>query len=157
MVGYVIIGLLISTPLFLGVFLRVPTSHLFFSLMAGELLARYFHGEAEIIIGATLNPTAAQYTAMGILMAPLILTGLFLRNTLPKNKVILHIVPLIIMGIVLTAFVLPVLPIAAQNQISSLEIGRQMLELSDLVIGFVVLLQLVALWLLNGFKPRKHH
>jgi len=159
MVPYIIVGVVIGLPLALGMIFRVSTSHVFFSLMAGELLARYFGSEAKVILDAlTRNHNVGAYAELAVLVLPMILTAVLLKGSLSKGKAALHFAPLLVTGIVFAAFVLPILPVAAQDQVKTIEAGRQLLNTSNLIVGGVVLLQLVALWLLNGGKghSKKH-
>lgn len=161
MLPYVILGAVLSLPLLLGLVFRVSTSHLFFSLMAGELLARYFGEDVgNIVYSITKNGTAADYAEVAIIVLPMILTAIFLKGSLSKGKVIFHFVPLLVTGVVLAAFLLPELPSNVQAQIKTVPAGQQLLDMSSVIIGAVVLLQLISLWLLNrphGEHGKKHH
>lgn len=163
MVPYAILGALLGLPLLIGLLFRVSTSHIFFSLMAGELLGRYFgHDAGDIVHSVIRSPYVMEYAEAVILVLPIFITAVFLKGTLAKGKVIFHFIPLLVTGVVLAAFVLPTLPVAAQDQVKTIEAGRQLLDLSGLIIGAVVFLQLVSLWLLNrahgeGHHGKKHH
>ena len=161
MIPYAVLGALLGLPLILGIIFRVTTSHLFFSLMVGELLAHYFGEEAgEIVDAMARTHVASQYSEVVVLILPIVLTAIFLKGTLPKGKIFLHFLPLAITGLVLVAFALPMLPHEVQDQLKTIEIGRQLLDLSGAIIGGVVFLQLVSLWLLNrsheGGHGKKH-
>lgn len=154
-IGYAILGALLGLPLLLGLGFRVSASHLFFSVMAGELLARYFASTLEFMLAITINNShVGEYVEPAIIFLPLILTALFLKKSLSRGKAMLHFIPLVITGIVLAAFVLPILPKAVQDQAATNRIGQELLNTSSLIIGGVVLLQLIALWLLN--RSRGH-
>lgn len=156
MIPYAVLGAILGLPLLLGLIFRVSTSHLFFSLMAGELLGRYFGHEVGLIIETvTHNPTAATYAEVGVILLPMFLTAIFLKDSLSKGKVIFHFIPLLVTGVIMAAFLLPELPLAAQEQVKTIEAGRQLLNTSNLIVGGVVLLQLVSLWLLN--RPHGEH
>lgn len=156
MIPYLVLGVLLGLPLLLGLLFRVSTSHLFFSLMAGELLARYFGEEVGLVVNSiTKNRLVADYAEVAVILVPLILTALFLKGSLSKGKVIFHFAPLLITGIVLAAFLLPELPVDAQAQIKTIEAGRQLLDMSSAIVGGVVFLQLISLWLLN--RPHGEH
>lgn len=160
MIPYAVLGTLLGLPLLLGLIFRVSTSHLFFSLMAGELLARYFGEDVGMVASsASRNQAVADYAEAVVIILPLILTALFLKGSLSKGKVIFHFAPLLVTGVVLAAFMLPELPAAAQEQVKSIEAGRQLLSMSDVIIGAVVFLQLISLWLLNRphGEHKKHH
>lgn len=157
MVPYLILGALLGLPLALGLLFRVSTSHIFFSLMAGELLARYFGEDVGSIVHSFFRyEPVLQYAEVAVLLLPIFLTAFFLKATLSKGKVILHFVPLLITGVVLAAFLLPELPAEARGQVASIEAGRQLLDLSSAIVGGVVFLQLVSLWLLHRAHGEGH-
>lgn len=158
MIPYVIIGAFLSGPLLLGLLFRVSTSHLFFSLMAGELIAHYFGEEVENIIESIFKSGAAtEYTSIVVLAIPMLLTALFLHGSLSKNRIILHFIPLLVTGLVFAAFALPLLPESVQTTIRTVEIGQELADASNIIIAGVVTLQLVALWLLNRPSSGKGH
>lgn len=149
MLGYIIIGITLTLPLLLGLGFRVGAPHLFFSLMAGELLARYFGSDIGEVAEPIAKSSASLYGEVALLIVPMLLSAYFLKSSLSKGKTILHIVPLLITGVVLAAFLLPMLPMEIQDQIRAIPIGNQLLNVNRLIIGSVVALQLAALWLLN--------
>lgn len=146
MTGPLIIGFVVGLPLLLGLFLRVSASHLFFSLMAGELLARYF--------GHDLDPG---FGDLALIVGPLLFTGFFLRGTLSGGTALLHIPPLFVTGLVLAAFVLPILPESLQTHVQTSQPGKWLLDLNRIIIGGVVVFQLVAFWLLNRLGHKSKH
>lgn len=160
MFGYIIIGITLTLPLLLGLGFRVGAPHLFFSLMAGELLARYFGHDIGRVAEPVAKSSAGNFGEMALLVTPLFLTAYVLKNSLSKGKTFLHVIPLIITGLVLEAFLLPILPTEIKEQVRSIPIGNQLLNVNRLIIGSVVALQLAALWLLNRNsgkdKDKKH-
>lgn len=160
MLGYIIIGAVLLLPLALGLVFRVGAPHLFFSLMAGELLARYFGQDIGKVAEPLARNAASAYGEIALLLMPIFLTAYFLKHSLTKGKAILHIVPLLITGLVLAAFLLPMLPADIQNLVRNIPLGQQLLNINRLIIGAVVALQLVALWVLNrnrGKEKDKKH
>lgn len=158
MTPYLILGALLGLPLLLGLLFRVSTSHIFFSLMAGELLGRYFGHDAGAIIHAIVRQDLVmEYAEVAVIILPILLTAIFLKGTISKAKVIFHFIPLLITGVVLAAFLLPEMPASVRAQVSSVEVGRQLLDLSSAIVGGVVFIQLISLWLLHrGHEGRKH-
>lgn len=150
MLPYIILGIVLGIPVFFGLFFRVSASHLFFSVMTGELLGRYFGHTVEEFIGHTFKDGSLTHYAEAIVITlPIILTALFLKGSVSRTKGILNFFPLVITSIVYAAFMLPVLPADVQATISSVPLGRSLLDTSSVIIGGVVLIQLVALWVLN--------
>jgi len=158
MVSYIIIGAILALPLVLGLFLRVNTSHLFLSLLSGELLQRYFQDDVVLVVRSFIkNDAVAAYSGLIILLLPMVLTALFLRHTLSKGKAILNAVPLLITGIVFVAFAVPLLPEKPLLLVTETQLGKQVYKSTDLIVGLMVLLQLLSLWLLGRFSKEKNH
>ncbi|MBI3983745.1 hypothetical protein HY346_00405 [Candidatus Microgenomates bacterium] len=158
MSGYILLGIILGLPLLLGLAARVSAAHLFFSIMAGELLARYFGHQLSNWLGRLgENATATASGELLVMLLPLALTTIFLRNSLPRSKVVLHILPWAITGIILAAFALPVMPLTLQNLLQTTALGSYLLQTNGLIIGLVVICQLIALWILHrrGPKDRK--
>lgn len=159
-VPYIILGIVLGLPLLLGLLLRVNSSFLFFSILAGDLLARYFTDDTELVTRMFIrNHTVEGYTELVLLVLPVVLTGLFLRHTVSKSKLFFYVIPYLITGVVLAAFALPLLPITLQQRIGTVELGRQLLSGTDTIVGAVVFIQLITLWITNRSheKPEKKH
>lgn len=161
MIGYAILAAVIGLPVVLGLVFRANTSFIFFSLLAGELLARYFGDDAELALRTVWrNDNFTAYAEIAVLVLPIIFTALFLRHTLTRGKLVFHTIPLLVTGFVMAAFVLPILPENALHQVQAIEPGQRLLGLSEVIIGGVVILQLVTLWLTNRSHDKhgkKHH
>lgn len=158
MLPYIILGFLLFLPLGLGLFFRVSASALFFSVMAGDLIGRYFHHEAEAFGRSTFKSnTAADYAEALLILMPVLLTAIFMHGSISRGKTLLHIVPLAITGLVLAAFVLPILPYEIQQQVMTVPLGKQLLDTHNMIIGVIVFLQLISLWLLNKAPGEPHH
>lgn len=151
--GSLLLFTILMLPLALGVIFRVSTSHIFFSVMAGELLARYFGHDVEKQVGDTSKFPIGELL---LVVGAMLLTAVFLKGTITKNKLVLHIIPLLVTGVILAAFLLPLMPTDIQNDIARQTIGKQLLELNKFIIGGVVVLQLVSLWLFNR-RHKEHH
>lgn len=157
MTPYIVVGVLLGLPLALGLLFRVSASALFFSVMAGELLGRYFHHEvAAFARSAFKTEAAAEYAEAFVVIMPLLLTALFMHGSISRGKTILHIIPLTITGLVLAAFVLPILPYELQQQVMNVPYGKQLLDSTNMIIGVVVFVQLISLWLLSRAPGEPH-
>lgn len=158
MTGQIILYAILAFPLLLGLVFRVSTSHLFFSLMAGELLARYFGHNIDKITEQNIETSVVPVGELALIIAPMFITAVILKGTIAKNRVMLHIIPLAITGIILAAFILPILSDSLQTQVSSGRVGAYLLDLNRVIIGGVVVLQLISLWLFSkmGKKRGKH-
>lgn len=143
-----LLGIILGFPLALGMLCRVSVSHIFFSVMAGELLGRYFGHDLQN--AASSMSTHSSWGEPALIIAPMLLTAFLLRGTLSHGKLMLNLIPLALTGIVFSAFLLPVLPAGLQESIASVPLGKWLLELNRVIVGGVIVLQLVALWLLNN-------
>ncbi len=158
MLPYIILGAVLGLPVFFGFFFRVSASHLFFSVMAGELLGRYFGHEVESFIDNTFkNGNLTHYAEAIVITLPIVLTALILKGGISRTKGVLNIFPLVITSVVYAAFVLPVLPHNIQEIIGQVPLGRSLMDTSGLIIGGVVLVQLVALWVLSRGEGNDRH
>lgn len=145
----------LSLPLLLGLLFRVGAPHIFFALMAGELLGRYFgHDIAELASTETVH-TSALTGEIVLLTAPMILTAFLMRKSTKKSRILFHSVPLAITGIVYAAFLFPLLDSSMQDSLSETFIGGWILNLNKSIIGVVVVAQLISLWLFNR-SEHKH-
>jgi hypothetical protein len=157
MAPYIILGVLLGLPLLLGVLFRVSASALFFSVMAGELLGRYFHNEAAAFARSTFKTqSSGEYAEAFIVILPVLLTALFMHGSISRGKTVLHMIPLAITGLVLAAFVLPILPYSIQVQVMTVPLGKQLLDSTNMIIGIIVLLQLISLWILSRAPGEPH-
>lgn len=153
MEAYVILGFLFGFPLLIGGLFRVNTSHLFVSILAAEILERYFADEAVLVLTPLVSSDIIlAYVGFAILVLPVVLTGIFLHGSLSRAKTLLHLLPFLLSGIVFAAFAAPILPEAIQAEIATVEIGRVLLDSAQFIVGVTVLLQLFALWFLTKSK-----
>ena len=158
MTGPIILAAIIAFPVVLGLIFRVSTSHIFFSLMAGELLGRYFghdvENQAKAVAG---NMDFHGYGEIALLVLPMILTAIFLKGSISRGKTVLHVVPLIVTGVIFAAFLIPILPQNIQDQIEGFSLGAAFMDLNKAIIGAMIAVQLISLWLLNRKSHEKKH
>jgi hypothetical protein len=156
MTATIILWAILAFPLVLGILFRVGAPHLFFSLMAGELLARYFGHDVEKLTADNIAATSPdKYGEILLIFAAMILTAFFMRGTISKSRIALHVLPLAITGIIMAAFVLPLLPAGIQSDINNTFVGGWILNLNRSIVGIVVVVQLVSLWLFNRSEKHK--
>lgn len=154
MEAYIILGFLFGLPLLVGLLFRVNTSFLFVSILAAEILERYFRYDAELVLRTFLkNEAILAYTGLVMLVVPVLLTGVFLHGSLSRARSLMHFLPLVLCGIVFAAFAGPLLPAVIQAEVIQVPAGAILLDSAQLIVGVTVLLQLLALWFLS--KPKK--
>ena len=158
MTGTIVLAGVLAAPLILGILFRVNVTFLFFSVMAGELLGRYFGEDLNLLIYTQFrNITLATYGEILLIVLPLVLTAIFLRKSLTKGKTLVHIIPFIVTGVVFAAFVLPLLPEDIRRQVQELALGDWLIHLNKVIIGAVIISQLITLWLLNRAHIKHKH
>jgi hypothetical protein len=158
MTATLILWSILIFPLVLGIIFRVGAPHLFFSLMAGELLARYFGHDIEKIAAENLTTQPPErYGEIVLVVVAMLLTAFFMRGTVSKSRLVLHIIPLSITGIIMAAFLLPLLPESLQSPIGDTFVGGWILNLNRAIIGVVVVVQLISLWLFNRSENKSKH
>lgn len=151
--GYVVLGLALLIPLLLGIGFRVATSHIFFGLMAGELLGRYFGHTLEKLLNIP-----KPYAGLGeviFIVATIAITAYIMRGHLSRKRMVIHVVPLLVTGIISAAFLLPVLPVVLQEAVQTVEFGSTLLSLNKAIVGTMIVLQIVWLWFMHGSRARK--
>jgi len=158
MTATIILWTTLALPLVLGLLFKAGAPQLFFSLMAGELLGRYFGHDVEKLASDALSgQTPERYGEILLLVVPIFLTAFFMRGTVKKSRLFLHIIPLAITGIVLAAFLLPLLSTDLQQQIEMTFVGGWILNLNRSIVGVVVVVQLISLWLFDRSEKDKKH
>lgn len=156
MTAQIILYVTLTLPLLIGVLFRVNASHVFFSLMAGELLGRYFGHDIDIRTQPIIeNSLFHGFGEVALILLPMFITAFFLRKSVSTSRLLLHVPLLIITGVICGAFVFPVLPDVIQSDISKTLLGGWIVELNRIIVGVMVLLQLVALWLFTKKEKSK--
>ncbi len=156
MEAYIILGFLFGYPLVVGTLFRVSTSLLFATILAAELLERYFVYDVQLVLQSFVgSEVVLSYVGIIMLSLPVLLTGIFLKGSLSRMKVALHFIPLILCGIVFAAFAAPVLPEIIQSELATIEIGSLLLDNTNFIVGVTVFLHLLALWFLSKKKDKK--
>lgn len=156
MEAYIILGFLFGYPLIVGTLFRVSTSLLFATILAAELLERYFVYDVQLVLQSFIgSEVVLSYVGIIMLSLPVLLTGIFLKGSLSRMKVALHFIPLILCGIVFAAFAAPVLPEIIQSELATIEIGSLLLDNTNFIVGVTVFLHLLALWFLSKKKDKK--
>lgn len=156
MEAYAILAFLFGLPLLIGTLFRVPTAHLFVTILAAEILERYFRTDVELALSPFIaDERILGYVGVAMLIIPLALTGVFLKKTASGARMMLHIIPLILSGVVFAAFAAPTLPASVQDLLMSVEPGELLLTNASFIVGVTVFLQLLSLWFLTKAKDAK--
>lgn len=155
----ILLLIILLFPLALGLIFRVSASVLFFSIMSGELLARFFHVEAERSLKVMTSESLSHYGEALILIIPIVLTAIVMRGTLPKSKLAISFIPLLISGIVFAVFLLPILPPDLQTQLHANEYAMHIYDMNSAFVGIIIITHLVLMWIFDRGEHggKKHH
>lgn len=151
----IIIGLL-AVPVVLLFLLKVNAALVFLSLCLGDVLVQFAgHDAASIIAGASTSAYATTSTIqLGLLLAPVILTILFMLGTVHgQSKRILNLLPAIGVGLLTLLLVVPLLPPGLHYNIVHSSLWQNIQTYES---GIVALSTLICLIFLLLSRP-KHH
>ena len=123
--SYVIFGIIAGLPLLVTMILRVNSIYLYLSMAAGLLLAQYVSYDTTLAINAFFSHKSfGNYVSLGLLLTPVVLTILFLRKTMPRSKILFHIVPIVVTCATLGTFIIGYLPGGIKHQLLTNQIGK---------------------------------
>ncbi len=161
MIPIIVIALFVFVPVLWSVIFRVNVLFLFIGIVTGELIVRFLSDDAILAINAFYNnqyvPLAAQLT---LLLLPVMATLLFMRKTLPAQKLALQFLPILACGLLLAVLAVPLFPSEFQQQVFDLPFGNMFNEAQDIVVGFAAVTVLLTGWQgyrVKGEKHGKHH
>lgn len=154
----VLIGL-VAGPIVLVFLLRVNAAFVFLSLCLGDVLVQFSGRDAaSIVAGASTSSYATTSSIkLALLVAPAILTVLFMMGTSKGKKRTLNIIPSVAVGILLALLAVPLLPPGLSNNIQSLPIWVNTEQLQSGIIAVSTLICLIFLWLSRPKHSGKEH
>lgn len=132
-------------------FLRVPSSIAFFSLLVGQLLATEAGADVYDFVGSLLRIPELRYIQITLLLLPLLLTILFLRGSVSKAKLLIEIVPCLFVALVVLLLLYPLIP-ELQNAANNAT-GRKIEDLKGVIIIAASVSGLISAW---ASYPRHH-
>jgi hypothetical protein len=140
---------LVAGPVLLLYLLRVNAAFVFLSLCLGNVLVQFSGRDAvSIIAGASTNANVTASTIkLALLVAPAILTVLFMMGTSKGQKRILNVLPSAASGLLLALLAVPLLPPGLGNSIRSLPVWINTAQLQSGIIAGSTLVCLLFLWM----------
>lgn len=156
MTPLILLAAIAGVPVLVALLLRVNAVFLYLSVAAGNLLVMSVADDADLVLGMVASGVNTRMVArFGLLLVPVVLTLLFLRKTMPRSKMLLHILPIVGSGLMLAAFALPFLSSDAQAQVYDSTYGEIINSAQDIVIGAATLLTLFLAWFSYRNKDSK--
>lgn len=152
----ILLGVLACAPVIVAILRRVSAILLFLSVAAGSLLVLYL-GDDAVLASRMLarGPNVPMITQLILLALPALLTLLFLKKTMARSKLLLHIVPLFATGLAFAMFALPLLPSKLQAELFVSPYGAPLKNSQDIVIGSATVLVLLLMLLTLRHKEDK--
>lgn len=154
----ILFAVLAGLPVFNALIMRVSAIFLFTSIAVGNFLVLYLSDDAALAANAfTKSQYVPMVTQLTLLLLPIILTLFVLRKSLPKSKLLLHIIPLIGCGLSIAVLALPLLPSEVQGQIFGMPSGDVFKNSQDLIVSITAIMVLMLMWRTHGHHDGKHH
>jgi hypothetical protein len=136
-------GALVGTWLLL-LWQRAPATTLFFSLLVGQILSTEVSGEVYSIVSERTDVNEYQYVQLGLLIAPVLLTLLFLRHKVHRSNSIIEAIPMLFVVSALAIFAYPHVP-QIQNVLEEVT-DHKVETYKNIIITVASLSSLVSAW-----------
>jgi hypothetical protein len=152
----IILGVLAGVPVVLALIRRVSAVLLFLSVAGGSLLVTHLSDDATLVSRmVSRSANVPMITSIVLLVLPVLLTLLLLKKTMPRSKLLLHIIPLLATGLSLAVLALPLLPSHMQAELFAAPYGAPLKNSQDLVIGGTTVLVLLLMLIAHRHKEDK--
>jgi hypothetical protein len=145
----VIIALIAVAPTVLIALARARAAFVFMALCVGSVLSAFVGDQAlDMVQLFARNYSAATQAgvAIGLLIAPALLTILFLNRTVSGSKWLINIIPAFLTGVTTLFLTVPLLSDGTQNAIYGTDLWGQLTRYQPLLIGAAALTSLIQLW-----------
>lgn len=156
----VLIGLVVI-PIILLFFLRVNAAFVFLSLCLGNVLVQFAGSDAvSIAAGASTRALATASTIkLALLVAPAVLTIIFMMGTVRGNKKYINLLPAAVTGLLVALLAVPLLAPGLSANVQALSSWQSVQQMQSGVVAASTLVCLVFLWLSrpkHEGKGKKH-
>ena len=143
----VLIGL-VAVPVALLFFLRVNAAFVFLSLCLGNVLVQFAGADAvSIVAGASTSAYATASTIkLALLVAPAVLTIIFMIGTVKGNKKYFNLLPAAVTGLLVALLAVPLLSPGLSTNVQALSAWQSVQQLQSGVVAGSTLVCLIFLW-----------
>lgn len=153
---FIILGLGL-TPVLLLMLLRVNAALVFVSLCVGYVAAQFLGNDIQSFANLFISHGSAVSVSvmrLGLLLAPAVLTMLFMIGTVRKTRLVLNMLPALATGCLVVLLVVPLLPSSTANAVTGSSLWVQFSRLQSAIVGASALISLFFLW---TQRPKKRH
>jgi hypothetical protein len=139
---------LVAGPVLLLYLLQVNAAFVFLSLCLGDVLVQFSGRDAaSIVSGASTSANITNSTIkLALLVAPAVLTVLFMIGTSKGQKRVLNVIPSVAVGILLALLAVPLLAPGLSNAVQGLPVWVNTRQLQSGIIAGSTLICLLFLW-----------
>jgi hypothetical protein len=156
MTPLIVVAAVACVPVVLALVLRVHAVFLFVSMAAGYLLVQFVGDDAGLAADAFIRrANTPMVTQIALLVAPILFTLLLMRKSMPRSKMVLHVIPLIAIGMSLAVLLLPLVPSNVQKQVFDAPHGNVIRDAQDVVVAVAAVLTLLLTWTTGRHKEDK--
>jgi len=149
-----ILGIAVLSLWALVVYLRVPATVLFLSILIGKLFAEELSLDAYDVVSGVFPGLTTTMVQAGLLILPVILTIVFLKGSTLKSRMLFNAVPLFFSLVTLGLFINPYFDVVGRLD------EQQRIILTDnqsYVVAIAGLVTLLSAWLSRGKGLGGHH
>jgi hypothetical protein len=146
-----------AAPIILAILLRVSTVFVYFGVAAGALIVSSIGDDVAFTLQTFFKgANASNIINLSLLMIPVALTMYFLRKSMPRAQMLLHVVPLVACGLMLATFAYAEFSLGLQGSIKETELGDIFYQATDLIVAAASLLSLFLAWRIYRHKSDHH-
>ncbi len=135
--------------------LRVPSSIAFLSLLIGQLLANEASVDVYSLISSILHLPEFRMVQIVLLILPLLLTILFLRNRVAKSQMVIEAVPVLLVVALTIILVSPLVP--ALNELLQSATNNQLSAYKSIIVVAASISGLLSAWMSYPKAHKEHH
>jgi len=146
---------LVAVPVVVLFLLRINAALVFLSLCLGDVLVRFVGNDAvSVVAGAgTSAHTSGSTIRLVLLLAPAVLTTLFMIKTVRSSMRLVNILPAVATGFLAAVLVVPLLSPSILHQVVTSSLWSQFQSLQAAIVAAGTLICLVFLWMQ---RPKNH-
>ena len=140
---------LFAAPVVVLLLLRANATFVFLSLTAGYVLTQFLGSDiytfADLFVGHA--NVSSNMMKLGLLLAPPVLTSIFMIRTMKGSKAALNVLPAGAVGCLTVLTAVPLLSPGLSHAIMAVALWAQITKLQSFIVGASVLAVLFFLWL----------
>ena len=136
-------------------FLRVPSSIAFLSLLIGQLLSTEASADVYDFVGTLTNVSRQEYIEVALLLLPLLLTIFILQGRVAKAKIFIEAIPSLLLAALTILLLSPIL--SDLNIFANATASNEVNAYRSIIVIAASASGLLSAWLSYPKSPRRHH